>query len=552
MGDRLFIFDTTLRDGEQVPGCQLNTVEKIQVAKQLEALGVDVIEAGFPISSPGDFNSVIEISKAVTWPTICALTRAVEKDIDVAADALRFAKHKRIHTGIGTSDSHIKYKFNSTREEIIERAVAAVKYARRFVDDVEFYAEDAGRTDNEYLARVVEAVIKAGATVVNIPDTTGYCLPEEYGAKIKYLVDHVDGIDKAIISTHCHNDLGMATANTINGVLNGARQVEVTINGIGERAGNTSLEEVAMIIKCHNDIHIQTNINTQKIYPTSRMVSSLMNMPVQPNKAIVGRNAFAHSSGIHQDGVLKNVQTYEIIDPKDVGIDDNAIVLTARSGRAALKHRLHVLGVELEQDKLDNVYEDFLKLADKKKDITDDDILVLAGSIPNTLPEDIYEKILARLESKGIRIVVDATKDLLLNVLKYHPFLIKPNNHELGEMFGIVCKTDEDIVHYAKKLQEKGAVNVLISMAGDGAILITEDGQNIKMGTPKGKVVNSVGAGDSMVAGFITGYLRSNGDYNEALKMGTAAGSATAFVSWLATREEITEKLERTEKEYGI
>ena len=296
MGDRLFIFDTTLRDGEQVPGCQLNTVEKIQVAKQLEALGVDVIEAGFPISSPGDFNSVIEISKAVTWPTICALTRAVEKDIDVAADALRFAKHKRIHTGIGTSDSHIKYKFNSTREEIIERAVAAVKYARRFVDDVEFYAEDAGRTDNEYLARVVEAVIKAGATVVNIPDTTGYCLPEEYGAKIKYLVDHVDGIDKAIISTHCHNDLGMATANTINGVLNGARQVEVTINGIGERAGNTSLEEVAMIIKCHNDIHIQTNINTQKIYPTSRMVSSLMNMPVQPNKAIVGRNAFAHSS----------------------------------------------------------------------------------------------------------------------------------------------------------------------------------------------------------------------------------------------------------------
>ncbi|MCS2553249.1 2-isopropylmalate synthase [Phocaeicola vulgatus] len=380
MSDRLFIFDTTLRDGEQVPGCQLNTVEKIQVAKQLEALGVDVIEVGFPISSPGDFNSVIEISKAVTWPTICALTRAVEKDIDVAADALKFAKHKRIHTGIGTSDSHIKYKFNSTREEIIERAVAAVKYARRYVDDVEFYAEDAGRTDNEYLARVVEAVIKAGATVVNIPDTTGYCLPEEYGAKIKYLVDHVDGIDKAIISTHCHNDLGMATANTISGVLNGARQVEVTINGIGERAGNTSLEEVAMIVKCHNDINIQTNINTQKIYPTSRMVSSLMNMPVQPNKAIVGRNAFAHSSGIHQDGVLKNVQTYEIIDPKDVGIDDNVIVLTARSGRAALKHRLHVLGVELEQDKLDKVYEDFLKLADKKKDITDDDILVLAGA----------------------------------------------------------------------------------------------------------------------------------------------------------------------------
>lgn len=380
MSDRLFIFDTTLRDGEQVPGCQLNTIEKIQVAKQLEALGVDVIEAGFPISSPGDFNSVIEISKAVTWPTICALTRAVEKDIDVAVDALRFAKHKRIHTGIGTSDAHIKYKFNSNREEIIERAVAAVKYARRFVDDVEFYAEDAGRTDNEYLARVVDAVIKAGATVVNIPDTTGYCLPSEYGAKIKYLIEHVDGVHKAVLSTHCHNDLGMATANTISGVLNGARQVEVTINGIGERAGNTSLEEIAMIIKSHNDIDIQTNINTQKIYPTSRMVSSLMNMPVQPNKAIVGRNAFAHSSGIHQDGVLKNVQTYEIIDPKDVGIDDNAIVLTARSGRAALKHRLQVLGVELEQERLNQVYEEFLKLADKKKEVNDDDVLLLAGA----------------------------------------------------------------------------------------------------------------------------------------------------------------------------
>ncbi len=380
MNDRLFIFDTTLRDGEQVPGCQLNTVEKIQVAKQLEALGVDVIEAGFPISSPGDFNSVIEISKAVTWPTICALTRAVEKDIDVAAEALRFAKRKRIHTGIGTSDAHIKYKFNTTREEIIERAVAAVRYARRYVDDVEFYAEDAGRTDNEFLARVVEAVIHAGATVVNIPDTTGYCLPDEYGAKIKYLMEHVDNMDRAILSTHCHNDLGLATANTIAGIMNGARQVEVTINGIGERAGNTSLEEVAMIVKCHKNIEVETNINTHKIYPASRMVSSLMNMPVQPNKAIVGRNAFAHSSGIHQDGVLKNVQTYEIIDPKDVGIDDSSIVLTARSGRAALKHRLHVMGVELDQDKLDKVYEDFLKLADKKKDITDDVILVLAGA----------------------------------------------------------------------------------------------------------------------------------------------------------------------------
>lgn len=380
MDNRLFIFDTTLRDGEQVPGCQLNTVEKIQVAKALETLGVDVIEAGFPISSPGDFNSVIEISKAVTWPTICALTRAVEKDIDVAAEALKYAKRKRIHTGIGTSDSHINYKFNSNREEIIERAVAAVKYARRFVEDVEFYAEDAGRTDKEYLARVVEAVIKAGATVVNIPDTTGYCLPSEYGEKIKYLMEHVDGIHKAILSTHCHNDLGMATANTMAGVLNGARQVEVTINGIGERAGNTALEEVAMILKSHREIDIHTNINTQKIYPTSRLVSSLMNMPVQANKAIVGRNAFAHSSGIHQDGVLKNVQTYEIIDPRDVGIDDNSIVLTARSGRAALKNRLSVLGVKLDQKKLDQVYEAFLKLADRKKEISDDDILLLAGA----------------------------------------------------------------------------------------------------------------------------------------------------------------------------
>ncbi len=381
MSEKLFVFDTTLRDGEQVPGCQLNTVEKIQVAKQLESLGVDVIEAGFPISSPGDFNSVIEISKAVTWPTICALTRAVQKDIDVAAESLQYAKHKRIHTGIGTSDEHIKYKFNSNREEIIERAVAAVKYAKKYVEDVEFYAEDAGRTDNEYLARVVEAVIKAGATVVNIPDTTGYCLPQEYFEKIKYLKEHVDGVDRAILSTHCHNDLGMATANTLNGVLAGARQVEVTINGIGERAGNTSLEEIVMILKCHKGIGIDTDINTSKIYPTSRMVSGLMNMPVQANKAIVGRNAFAHSSGIHQDGVLKNVSTYEIIDPKDIGLDDNSIVLTARSGHAALKYRLHVLGVDVNDDKrMDRIYEAFLRLADRKKEVNDDDILMLAGA----------------------------------------------------------------------------------------------------------------------------------------------------------------------------
>ena len=380
MSDRLFIFDTTLRDGEQVPGCQLNTVEKIEVARQLEQLGVDIIEAGFPISSPGDFNSVIEISKAVTWPTICALTRAKEKDIDCAFEALKYAKRKRIHTGIGTSDYHIKYKFNSNREDILEQAIAATKYAKKYVEDVEFYAEDAGRTDNEYLARVVEAVIKAGATVVNIPDTTGYCLPHEYGAKIKYLMDHVDGIDRAIISTHCHNDLGMATANTLSGVLNGARQVEVTINGIGERAGNTSEEEIAMILKCHK-LGIDTNINTRKIYGVSRLISSLMNMAVQPNKAIVGRNAFAHSSGIHQDGVLKNVETYEIMNPKDVGIEDNSIILTARSGRAALKYRLSVLGINVSDEKhLDEIYQKFLSVADKKKEITDDDILVIAGA----------------------------------------------------------------------------------------------------------------------------------------------------------------------------
>ena len=400
MSNRIYIFDTTLRDGEQVPGCQLNTVEKIHVARQLESLGVDVIEAGFPISSPGDFESVVQISKAVTWPTICALTRAVEKDIDCAAEALQFAKHKRIHTGIGTSDSHILYKFKSNREEIIERAIAATRYAKRYCEDVEFYCEDAGRTDNEYLARVVEAVIKAGATVVNIPDTTGYCLPTMYGEKINYLFDHVDGIDRAIISTHCHNDLGMATANSLAGVLNGARQVEVTINGIGERAGNTSLEEMAMIFKCHHDLDIETNINTQKIYATSRMISSLMNMPVQPNKAIVGRNAFAHSSGIHQDGVLKNVETYEIMNPKDVGIDDNAIILTARSGRAALRHRLEVYDIKVSEEKLDEIYQQFLLLADKKKELTDDDVLILAGNERNS-QRDIKVEHLQVISGKG-------------------------------------------------------------------------------------------------------------------------------------------------------
>lgn len=379
MEEKLYIFDTTLRDGEQVPGCQLNTVEKIEVARALEELGVDIIEAGFPISSPGDFNSIIEISKAITRPTICALTRAVEKDIDVAADSLKYAKNKRIHTGIGTSFYHITYKLKSNQEEIIERAIAAVKYAKKFVEDVEFYAEDAGRTENEYLARVIEAVIGAGATVVNIPDTTGYCLPHVYGEKIKFLKENVKNIHKAIISTHCHNDLGMATANSMSGILNGARQVEVTMNGIGERAGNTSLEEVVMIIKSHKDILLNTSINSKNIFKTSRLVSTLMRMPIQPNKAIVGRNAFAHSSGIHQDGMLKNRESYEIIDPNEVGISESSIVLTARSGRAALSHHLQRLGFTLTTDELNDAYNKFLLLADRKKDINDDDLYVIVG-----------------------------------------------------------------------------------------------------------------------------------------------------------------------------
>jgi 2-isopropylmalate synthase len=379
MSEKLWVFDTTLRDGEQVPGCQLNTREKIIVAQALEALGVDIIEAGFPISSPGDFNSVREISKAVTEPIICALSRAVEKDIEVAADSLKYAKKSRIHTGIGVSSYHIQHKLRSTPEAIIERAVKAVKFASRFVEEVEFYAEDAGRADNEYLARVVEAVIEAGATIINIPDTTGYCLPWQYAEKVRFLIENVANMDKAIIATHCHNDLGMATANTIAGVQEGARQVEVTINGIGERAGNTSLEEVVMAIKSHKDIHVHTQINTPKIYETSRIVSKLMNMPIQPNKAIVGRNAFAHSSGIHQDGVLKHRENYEIIDPKDVGVEESSIVLTARSGRAALKHHLDLLGFNFEGEGLNKVYEEFLVLADSKRDIGKKDLLTLIG-----------------------------------------------------------------------------------------------------------------------------------------------------------------------------
>ena len=368
------IFDTTLRDGEQVPGCKLDTQQKLIIADRLDNLGVDVIEAGFPISSPGDFKSVEEISKLVKNATVCGLTRAVEKDIEVAAQALTFAKKPRIHTGIGTSESHIKYKFNSNKDDILFRAFQAVKYAKSFVEDVEFYAEDAGRTDNEFLARVCEQAIKAGATVLNIPDTTGYCLPSEYGAKIKYLKENVKGIEKAILSCHCHNDLGLATANSIEGVINGARQIECTINGIGERAGNTALEEVVMILKQHPYLNLDTNINTKHLYGLSQLVSESMGVYTQPNKAIVGANAFAHSSGIHQDGMIKNRETYEIINPKDVGVTESAIVLTARSGRAALAYRAKNVGYELTKLQLDIVYANFLTYADRKKEVNDEDI----------------------------------------------------------------------------------------------------------------------------------------------------------------------------------
>ena len=376
--NKVNIFDTTLRDGEQVPGCKLNTKEKIELALALEELGVDIIEAGFPISSPGDFSSVNEISKIIKNTTVCGLTRAVQKDIEVAAEALKYAARPRIHTGIGTSDYHIKGKFNSNREDILERAIQCVKWAKNFVDDVEFYAEDAGRTENEYLARVIEAVIKAGATVVNIPDTTGYCLPNQYGDKIAYLINNVSNIDRATISCHCHNDLGLATANSIEGVINGARQIECTINGLGERAGNTSLEEVVMVLKQHKDLGYYTNVNTKLLNPLSRQVSDVMRVPVQPNKAIVGANAFSHSSGIHQDGFLKSAITYEIIDPVEVGADISKIVLTARSGRSALAFRLKKLGYDFNRNDVDALYQKFLQVADNKKEINDEDLHQMA------------------------------------------------------------------------------------------------------------------------------------------------------------------------------
>jgi 2-isopropylmalate synthase len=375
---QVHIFDTTLRDGEQVPGCKLNADEKIEIALRLEALGVDIIEAGFPISSPGDFRSVKEIAANIKNATVCGLSRAVLKDIEAAAEALKHARRPRIHTGIGTSDSHIKAKFNATREEILQRAVQAVKWAKNFVDDVEFYAEDAGRTDNEYLARVVEAVIAAGATVVNIPDTTGYCLPHQYGEKIAFLMNNVPNMDKAILSCHCHNDLGMATANSIAGVIAGARQIECTINGIGERAGNTSLEEVVMVLKQHQHLGLYTNVDSRQLNPMSRLVSDTMRMAVQPNKAIVGANAFSHSSGIHQDGFLKDAQTYEIINPDEVGADSSKIVLTARSGRSALAYRFRKLGHEFDRDEVDQLYAAFSIVADKKKEVRDEDLLELA------------------------------------------------------------------------------------------------------------------------------------------------------------------------------
>ena len=381
--DKVYIFDTTLRDGEQVPGCKLDTKSKLSIAERLDEMGVDVIEAGFPVSSPGDFKSVEEISKLIKNSQVCGLTRAVKKDIDVAAESLKDARYPRIHTGIGTSDYHIKHKFNSTKEKILERATSAVRYAKSKVQDIEFYAEDAGRTKNDFLAKVCEEVIKAGATVLNIPDTTGYCLPEEYGEKIKYLKENVKDIDKAIISCHCHNDLGLATANSISGLSSGARQIECTINGVGERAGNTSLEEVVMILRQHPSLKLQTSIKSKYLYSTSLLVSDLMGIIVQPNKAVIGSNAFAHSSGIHQDGVIKNRETYEIIDPKDVGVDKSSIILTARSGRAALAYRAKNIGFELSKIQLDIIYKEFLKLADAKKEIYDDDIqkIVKAANI---------------------------------------------------------------------------------------------------------------------------------------------------------------------------
>jgi len=408
MPTRIQIFDTTLRDGEQSPGASLNVDEKLEIARQLERLGVDVIEAGFPISSPGDFLAVQSISRLIKNCTVCGLTRAVQKDIDSAAEALKDAVRPRIHTGLGVSDSHLQHKLKLTREAAMERGVSAVKHARAYVDDVEYFLEDSGRADRDYLCRVIEAVIKAGATVINIPDTTGYTTPDEYGALIGYVMEHVPNIDRAVISVHCHNDLGMAVANALAGVRSGARQIECTINGIGERAGNTSLEEVVMAMKVRRDFYdCETGIVTQELYKTSRMVSTSTGILVQPNKAIVGANAFAHSSGIHQDGVLKERTTYEIIDPRDVGILESKIILSARSGRHALQHRLADLGYTLSEEHIDKVYLRFLEVADRKKEVYDEDLEKIAADETSSVRQT-YE--LAHVQvSCGEKLIPTAT-----------------------------------------------------------------------------------------------------------------------------------------------
>lgn len=475
--NRIYIFDTTLRDGEQVPGSQLTTPEKIIIGEALQELGVDVLEAGFPISSPGDFQSVVELSKAIREPIICALTRANKGDIDCAVQALKHAKRPRIHTGIGASDMHIKYKFNSTREAILERAVEAVKYAKKFVEDIEFYAEDAGRADNEYLAQMIEAVIAAGATVVNIPDTNGYCLPEQYGAKIRFLKENVKNIDQAIISAHCHNDLGLATANSIAGAQNGARQIECTINGIGERAGNTSLEEVVMILKTH-PLNLYTNINSKHLYKLSGMVSRMMRMPVQPNKAIVGKNAFAHSSGIHQDGVLKHRENYEIINPEDVGIDQSEIILTARSGRHALKHHLERLGYSIDRIDLEQTYQRFLLMADEKKEIKDDDLLRLMGddaeknfkngiainSLQVTTGDQAEPKAAVKLNYKGTEREAEAEGNgpvsaairAIENIIGFHNEIKEFNIHSIHGGSDDISRVDMRVIHEDKSYMGYG------------------------------------------------------------------------------------------------
>lgn len=471
MKQKLYIFDTTLRDGEQAPGCQLATREKVELALMLQAMKVDVIECGFPVSSPGDFKSIEEISKVVKDSRLCALTRALEGDIDVAAKALRHAAQGRIHTGIGTSDFHINYKFKSTREEILERAVKAVKYARRFTDDVEFYAEDAGRTDNEYLARVIEAVVDAGATVINIPDTTGFCLPDEYGSKIRYLINNVPNIDKAIISTHCHNDLGLATANTLAGVAAGARQVEVTMNGVGERAGNTALEEVVMAICSRDDIKVYTDIETTHFRKISHAVSTMMRMPVQPNKAVVGRNAFSHSSGIHQDGVLKNRRSYEIINPSAVGVRDSTIELTARSGRAALNHHFHRLGIYLDEVLLDQAYDRFLHLADCKTDINDADLYIIAGVTRDKFSQKIRLKYLKVECGKNVK--PSATVKLIIDGQEYEG--VSTGNGPVDAAFKVVrqlvgkqIKLEEYLVQaITGGTDDVGKVHIQIEHEGD-------------------------------------------------------------------------------------